>query len=286
MAKTGGTEKRRSDRLMLTIPLQVIGEDSSGLKFRDEARTVTLNRHGARIHVARRLQSGQTLRVINIIAHHESDFRVVGPVAPFTEKGGDWGVESLDAKDNIWGIQFPPPETGDATASKGLLECRKCHSVALLPLSLVEVEVLETAGIFTRACKTCEATTHWGYAEKQMAMEAPPGEAAMIAEAQTQITATARGLENRKHRRVSLQLPIFVRDFYGGVEITKTENVSKGGFCFASEKTHLVGEGVMAVCPYNSQGQNIEVHARIVRRTDIADSNQKIYGVRYDPQTN
>lgn len=270
-------EKRRSDRLMLTIPLHVQGKDPDGTNFFENARTVTLNRHGARILIARPLAGGTTVKVTNLVSRRAADFLVVGPLTPRTETGGEWGIECLNKAD-IWGIQFPPSrEQGE---SQALLECRNCHAVALLHLSLVEVEVLQTSGILSKPCAQCGKTTPWGYAEKQVAMGAPPEEAAMLAEAGR----AAQGAEQRRHRRVSLQMPVLVRDYYGGKEITKSENVSKGGFCFTSEKNYQMGEGVMVACPYSSSGQSIEVGAKIVRRTPIQGSERKIYGVRYDQQ--
>ena len=278
--KDSKAEKRRSERLMLTIPLRIHGVDSRGVEFFEEARTLTLNRHGARILIARPLVGGQTVHLTNLLSRKEADFRVVGPVAPRTDKGGEWGVECIDHKASIWGIQFPPA-LADEADSAALLECRNCHAVALIHLSLVEVEVLDTSGILSKPCEACRGITPWGFAEKQVAMGAPPGEAAMLEEAGK----AAKGPEQRRHRRVALQLPVFVRDYYGGVEITKSENVSKGGFCFISEKNHLVGEGVVVACPYSAAEQSIEVRAKIVRRTEIQDTQRKIYGVRYEQQT-
>jgi hypothetical protein len=278
-----GAEKRRSDRLMLTIPLMVHGTDAKGNSFKDDARTITLNRHGARIQVARPLRSGQIIMLTNLVGRREAEFRIVGPIAPITEQGGEWGVECLDPKENIWGIQFPPASEEEGTESKALLECRRCHAVALMRLSLVEVEVLETSGLLTKACTPCEQATPWGYAEKQVAMAGRPEEAAMLAEAVAETRATARGgIEQRKHRRVSLQLPVLVRDYYGGVEVTKTENVSKGGFCFVSEKDYHIGVGILVMCPYNPSAQNIEVRARVVRQRLVEGTNRKVYGIRYD----
>jgi hypothetical protein len=198
-------EKRRSDRLMLTVPLVIHGTDPRGATFKDDGRTITLNRHGARIQTGRPLRTGQVVRLVNQISHREADFRVVGPVAPFTEKGGEYGVECLQDQDNVWGIQFPPPAEGSHPDSKALMECRKCRTVAVLPLSLVEVEVLETAGILSKPCQTCDTpSAAWGYAEKQVAMQAPPGEAAMLERAQTQVKAPGGGIDQRRHRRVSL----------------------------------------------------------------------------------
>ena len=270
-------EKRRSDRVMLTIPLTLKGEDSKGVRFVAEARTIILNRHGASIWTAQPLQGGQILLVVNQLGRLQANFRVVGPLSPLTKKGGEWGVEYTNAKENIWGIQFPP--SAEKSESKALLECRKCHSVALMQLSLVEVEVLETSGIISRPCVHCEVITPWGIAEKQVAMSSPPEETGMTEEVQQRVTG---GSDQRRHRRIALQLPVLLRDYYGGGEITKTENISKGGFWFVTEKTYHVGEGVVVVCPYDPRGHNIEVRARVVRMREIAGTSRKFYGVRYD----
>jgi len=95
----------------------------------------------------------------------------------------------------------------------------------------------------------------------------------------------ARGGDLRRHRRVALQLPVLVRSFSGEFEITKSENVSKGGFCFASEKELQIGEGLMVACPYSALDKSLEVGAKIVRRLNIEGSKRKFYGVRYDKQS-
>ena len=270
-------EKRRSDRVMLTVPLTLRGEDSRGVRFVADARTILLNRHGASLWTTQPLRGGQIIRIVNLLGRLEANFRVVGPISPLSEKGGEWGVEYTDGKENIWGIQFPP--SADRSESKALLECRKCHSVALMQLSLVEVEVLETSGIISRPCVNCEVITPWGIAEKQVAMSSPPEETGMTEEVQQRVTG---GFDQRRHRRIALQLPVLLRDYYGGGEITKTENISKGGFCFITEKTYHVGEGVVVVCPYDPSGHNIEVRARVIRFREIEGSHRKFYGVRYD----
>ena len=66
------SEKRRSDRLMLTVPLRVQGNDPQGAEFAEEARTVTLNRHGARIQISRPLLSGQTIKIKNLVSRKET----------------------------------------------------------------------------------------------------------------------------------------------------------------------------------------------------------------------
>lgn len=261
---------------MLSVPLRVEGTDARGEPFEAEGRTVFLNRHGARIHTRAALRGGQTIRLTNLTNRRSGDFRVIGPTAPRSESGGEWGVEAANPQTDLWGIRFPPPTESPPRA---LLACRVCQGMKLEPLSLVEVEVLETAGIFTRSCEDCGKPTPWGYAEKHLTIAAPPAEDAMIAEGRRVATIP----DQRLRRRVALQLPVLIRDYYGGVEIAQTENVSKSGLCFSSEKTYQVGQGVMIICPYDPATSNpIEISAHIVRRELLEGSRRNVYGVRYD----
>ena len=272
----GEPNRRRSDRVQLTIPLRMMGSDDEGRPFEIPVHTTSLNRHGARIYSTRPLSPGQIVRLVNPIGRREAEFRVVGPVSPPLEHGGEWGVECGNPDANFWGIRFPGEiEEGEA---KALLECHMCHDVAMTRLSLVEVDVVETSGILPKPCKQCAASTPWGYPEKQLAMGAPPDE---YAAPQSAPAAVAPRRERRQHRRVPLQLPLRIRDYRGGVEVTKTQDASKGGFCYLSEKNYYTGEGLLTVCPYSAAGQNIESSSVIVRSQLISGSARKIYGVCY-----
>ena len=72
-----------------------------------------------------------------------------------------------------------------------------------------------------------------------------------------------------------------IQKYCGEVQITKCEDISKGGLCFISTKHYYTGEGILVACPYNASGQNIEVEAQIVRQEEIEGTNRKIYGVRF-----
>lgn len=272
-------DSRRTDRLMLTVPIWVMGAHPKGFPFIEDARTIILNRDGALIHIFRPLRSGQSVLVVNLITQREADFRVVGPVAPFTENGGEYGIECLQDEENIWDIQFPSPAEGGADDPRALLECRKCRAVALLPLSLIEIEVLRTSGLIPKPCRKCREETTWGYPEKKVAMEGPPEMAEMFEEAQAQ----AAGREQRKDRRVALQVPLLVRNFDGVAEVARTENSSQGGFCFLSDSAYQIGQGVTVACPYDPAGQSPAVLARIVRRQSVEGTGRTVYGVRYEP---
>ncbi len=269
------SEQRRSDRLMLTIPLRAHGVDARGEAFETSARTVNLGLHGAQVYVPRPLESGQTLRLINVMAKVEADFRVVGMLSTLTEKGGNYGLECLDAKANIWQIQFPVASNGDGGDAKALLECRICKTVRLVNLSLGELEALRTAGIVGKSCQTCKAVTPARFAEIRVANLAFEG---------GWMSAVARLAKPRRHRRVCLQLPLGVRDSLDGVEVTRTENVSRGGFCFSSEKDYQAGQQVMVAFPGETVSRLMEVPGQIVWQRRPEKAKRKVYGMHCERQ--
>jgi hypothetical protein len=269
-------ERRHSDRVMLTIPLNISGVDSHGRPFEAGARTISLNRNGLLIEAARPLHLGQVVRLTNQLGRRAAQFRVVGPVVPLLEGAGEWALEALEPDSNIWGIKFPPLAASEADAARALLECRRCHAVILMRVSPMEAEVLATSGLLSKHCAACGRETPWGYAEKLIAMSVPAGEAEMFD--------AASQPSRRKHERVSLQLPILVRDFYGGAEITRSENISKGGLCFASDVVYHVGQGLRVVCPYDPSSPAIEVPARIVRNVSFQGRHRRLYGIRYESE--
>ncbi len=264
-------EKRRSDRLMLTIPLRAHGHDVQGQAFESSARTVDLNRYGARARVLHPLRAGQHVRLVNLVSQRGADFRVVRSLSSSPEKGGDYGMECLDDHENIWQIQFPSPTDGEAADAKALLECGMCHTRALTYLSVGELEILRTAGVVAKRCQTCDADSPWKYAEMRTGMEGTADKRSLVASERTP--------QPRRHRRVCLQLPLGVRDSQGGAEVTRTENVSRGGFCFTSEKDYPGGPGVRVVFPGDAVSREIEIPVRIVWRQTIEGTNRKVYGV-------
>lgn len=270
------SNRRRSDRVQLTIPLRMKGSDEAGLVFDIPVHTTSLNRDGARIYSTRPLSTGQVVRLLNPLRRREAEFRVVGPVSPPQDHGGEWGVECTSPTANIWAINFP--QEIEVVEAKALLECHMCHEVAMTLLSLVEVDVLETSGILSKPCKQCAANTPWGYPERQLSMGAPLDEFGAPSGPHPAVTARR---ERRQHGRIPLQLPVRIRDYHGCIEVTATEDVSKSGFCYVSEKNYYVGEGLLTVCPYSAAGHNIEMSSVIVRAHLISESARKTYGVRY-----
>lgn len=274
-----GSLRRRSERLLITIPIRVEGTGQDGRVFADTTRTLAVNRHGARIQLARLLNPGETIRISNLVANQQAEFRVVGPTQPPTEKGGEWGVECLEGNRNIWGIEFPSLD-GEEKGCSVLLECRRCHQVHLSPLSLVEVDVLQASGLLTRECADCGKSTPWGHVEKQLGMPAPGPEMDRVFREILQLDQAESS--RRAAPRSLMRLPLRVRSWYGNEELTRSENVSRLGLAFTSEKVYEVGEALMLTCPYDPSSQNPETRGRVARRFEAGGPTRHLYGVRYE----
>jgi len=273
---------------MLRVPLRISWLEGA-VRVECDGHTTSVNRHGARVQVSRSLPDGATVRMVNTASNREADFQVVGLVAPLTGEGAVYGLagpmanrspqwdpedeEITWAGEEFWGLHFPPPEPQEATEAVATIECRSCHTLAQGRLTLVEADVLETAGMLSLPCDVCHRLTPWVYATQTsmapVAADVPPELSA------EQI------MKSRRHNRVSLKLPALIRRYSGGIEITNTDDVSKGGFAFTSEKDYYVGEGLMVACPYSGANGNIEVQAQIVRRELIPGTDNKQYGVKY-----
>jgi len=269
-------ERRHSERLLLTVPIRVEGVDREGGKFSEETRTLVINREGARIYLKRPVQPGVTLEVTTHAGHRSAKFRVVGPTQPKTGEGGEWGIACVDAGANIWGIEFPPSEWEEGMCM-ALIECKRCHATKLSPLSLVEHEVLGLSGLLVRPCEACGRSTSWGFSELPSAAST-----ITLPDDSPADNSDGSGAPTRIHNRVALQLPIRVRNYYGTEEFLKSENVSRSGLCFVSDKNYEGGEILLITCPYEREGDNIELRARVVRRQDRPGSGRKIYGVCYE----
>ena len=270
-------DQRRSARIRFSIPVTIRGVDKQGHGFETVGRTITVNRHGARVHLAHSLKVGQTIQVINQVNNQETDFWVVRSITPELDGVGDWGMETVQAEKNIWDIHFPASE--EDVDAHVLLECRHCRSRVLQSISLEEVEILETAGLLSNLCVRCGTTTPWGYSQEAYSLESQTDQAT-VAGSTVAVTTPVSSERRRAPRKLS-QLPVRVRDYFGETEIAQTENTSQDGFCFSSSRKYLVGQGIVAICPYDLNYERPEVRAHIVREEPGGDDTSSLYGVRY-----
>jgi hypothetical protein len=272
----GTSEHRRSERILLTIPILVMGIDLSGEEYTEETHTVVLNREGALIALQHAMAPQNTLRIINLQTDAAASFRVVGRTRPATSDGTEWGVEYLKEGMNIWGVDFPVQQREGELNAAALLDCQACKNKFFWPVTLMEVEVLNSTGVIQNFCDKCRTPTNWAYADTS---RRPPQfelqhHAAPLPQAQVE-------QERRASKRLLVKLPVFVRNQKGLAETSRTENVSPGDLAVALALELAVEELVAVVCPHTSTGRNLERRALVMRRANSTISGRRLYGMKY-----
>lgn len=99
-------ERRRTIRVVLTVPITVHGQTSDGEKFIVRAQSQSVNRHGALVHMEEPVLMGQTLKLVNESSNRMAECRVV---AIQRDRDGKTyvGVEFVSPDANFWHMTFP-----------------------------------------------------------------------------------------------------------------------------------------------------------------------------------
>src|SRR5690349_3986530 len=97
-----GIEQRRSPRRSVELPIRVFATDFQGRDFVEDATTLVVSRHGAKIQLMRKLLVEQEIRILCLGNHREALFRVVSKAGEPIDESSFWGVESLKPAEDIW----------------------------------------------------------------------------------------------------------------------------------------------------------------------------------------
>lgn len=271
-------QKRRTERILLRLPIEVKGTLTNGKPFREKTHSVAINRHGARIILNHDVPPESRLTITNLQNSLSTPFRVVERVGKPKGEQAEWGVECLQPELNFWGIFFPPLDETHAAEDliDTLLECAHCHARELAQLTLPEYQAIVTRTSLHRACATCQGKTEWtfGFVEGDP-REAYQGPAAVPA------PATTNARDRRGAKRVPVKLPVRIRV----EEIGETENLSHSGVCFSSNLVLKVGDSIMVTVGYEPGCGNQEVTGRVVWRQEIVGSTRFLYGVQLEKST-
>jgi hypothetical protein len=275
---------RRTDRIVLAIPIRVAGADVTGLSFVEETKTVVVSRHGAKITLKRTLTPDQEINVRNIGTGQEADMRVIGTIAGCRD--GFWyGVEFLNPTVNIWGINFPPLVESENALAKVLLECARCHDRSLVYLDEFRLEVFRTSPAISLPCRFCKDHTLWKRPGSAPAptIVAMPGAKPLPPPASLQESSAAPPgkQERRRGKRLGLRMQACIRTKALGEVLVMTENVSRGGFSFKSPERFGVGDVVEVCVPYAPGGGNIFSSARIVHAEALPQEGLHSYGITH-----
>lgn len=101
--------RRRSMRVLLSVPIVVSGTTADNKAFTEEARTLVVNAHGALIALTARVAPNQEITVANKATHKSLQCRVVHVGNPQTGRM-QLGLEFVKPSPTFWQIDFPPDD--------------------------------------------------------------------------------------------------------------------------------------------------------------------------------
>jgi PilZ domain len=101
-------ERRRTVRVMLSIPLKVHGMSTEGTTFAVVTKSHTVSLHGASLELEYPVQLGDVLMVENELTHEQVEARVV-TLKKTREGKAHVGLEFTNKDVNFWHMNFPVP---------------------------------------------------------------------------------------------------------------------------------------------------------------------------------
>ncbi len=102
-------EARRSQRVMLRIPILVRAEIEGEAPLEEDTFTMVVNAHGALIALAMKVRPGQNLALRNWGTAKEQACRVIHVKKnPFGKD--EVGIEFPSPNPHFWNLDFPPPD--------------------------------------------------------------------------------------------------------------------------------------------------------------------------------
>jgi hypothetical protein len=274
---------RRSDRVSLTVLLEVSGIDGLGQEFKDGARTMLINRGGAVIVLDRELKPEQEIQIRRQTGPESQKVvaaRVVGELGR-QKDGYLYGIEILNPEDDFWKIEFPPIAESTEAVARMLLQCSYCKSREVAYLNELELRGFEINRGIARHCKTCGVPSIWTQAphedEKQRAMRAARGQ-------RTREPDEIPGGEEQRERqrmRMKTRLTACIRQTDTDDELAVCEDISPIGMCFRSKRRYDTKAIIQVAVPYSPDAANIFLPAYVVYSEEMPRAGLFRHGVEY-----
>jgi len=101
--------RRRSQRVLMQVPVRVRGTDSQGKEFEEETETLAINAHGALILVSARVTSGSKMQMQHKRTEEEQECHVVF-LGPVRAGKSEIGLEFSEPRPTFWRVAFPPED--------------------------------------------------------------------------------------------------------------------------------------------------------------------------------
>jgi hypothetical protein len=101
--------RRRSQRVLMQVPVRIRGTDAQGKPVEEETETLAINAHGALVLLQSRLTSGSLVQLQHkkTEEEHECHVAFLGPVR---SGKAEIGLEFSSPHPTFWRVAFPPED--------------------------------------------------------------------------------------------------------------------------------------------------------------------------------
>src|ERR1700693_1510649 len=105
----GTVVRRRSQRVLMQVPVRIRGTDAQGAAIEEETETLAINAHGALVLLQSRLTSGSKVQLQHkkTQEEHECHVAFLGPVR---SGKAEIGLEFSSPHPTFWRVAFPPED--------------------------------------------------------------------------------------------------------------------------------------------------------------------------------
>jgi len=117
--------RRRSQRVLMQVPLRLRGVDAQGQNFEEFTETLAINAHGALVLLAARVTSGSVIQMRHMKTEEERECHVVF-LGPVRSGRSEVGLEFTVPHSSFWRVAVPPadwspkhPEARTVSSARG-----------------------------------------------------------------------------------------------------------------------------------------------------------------------
>jgi len=271
--------QRRSDRVLITLPVSISGTDAAGTPFSEDATTVTVSQNGAAVAVKTPLVPGQevVIRRPRLRVPRVAECLVAGKVG---DQAGlqVFAVAFRKPAVGFWDIYFPPLPADGETAGRALLGCKVCGTRKVVHLDSAELATYNTHRQLSLNCTVCNKSTIWVESKQETTKqpELGPANPARLAAGPP-----PRIKNQRKHRRVATEILVCIRQAGAADDVATTVDISRGGLLFASRRPYRPGSYIQVAVPYVPSALSVFVDARVVHSSKPPSQELYRVGIMY-----
>jgi PilZ domain len=106
---TSAGPRRRSQRVLMQVPVRIRGNDAQGKTFQEETATLAISAHGALILMEGRVTSGGKVFMQHNGTKQEQECHVVF-LGPVRSGKAEIGLEFSESCPSFWRVAFPPED--------------------------------------------------------------------------------------------------------------------------------------------------------------------------------